>query len=196
MPYLFCFSMSFFLFFSFCKNEVWNSAASSCRCGSPPLVNLCTSQDLVFFKGYICAVVSYWHAFTYYREAADDPNSRASSQAPRKDKEAGGSNQFFSRWQFKEHKRREKEKVMAVSFCVFFFLLFVLILSVCGSCLSEAWKSLWVLVGFWSIWKFMYPSFMLSSDSEVHLTWGSCLIELWLILRRFFISQIPLHSKL
>jgi len=71
--------------------------------------------------------------FPYYREAADDPNSRASSQASRKDKEAGISAQFFSRWQFKEHKRREKEKVMAVSLC--FFFLFVLILSFCGSCL-------------------------------------------------------------
>ena len=54
--------------------------------------------------------------FPYYREAADDPNSRASSQASRKDKEAGISAQFFSRWQFKEHKRREKEKVMTLSF--------------------------------------------------------------------------------
>ena len=108
-------------FFSFCKNEVWNSAASSSRCGSPPLVNL--------FMG-----------FPYYREAADDPNSRASSQASRKDKEAGISAQFFSRWQFKEHKRREKEKVMErksdgiIILC--FFFLFVLILSFCGSCLS------------------------------------------------------------
>jgi len=80
--------------------------------------------------------------FPYYREAADDPNSRASSQASRKDKEAGISAQFFSRWQFKEHKRREKEKVMErksdgiIILC--FFFLFVLILSLCGSCLSEA----------------------------------------------------------
>ena len=140
-------------------------------------------------REYICAVVSYWHDFTYYREAADDPNSRASSQASRKDKEAGGSAQFFSRWQFKEHKRREKEKMMAVSFCVFFSFLFVVKLSVCGSCLSEARKSLWLLLGYWSIWKFMYPSFLLSSDSEATpnlrktCPWDpiyrcSCLIEL------------------
>ena len=99
-----------------------NSAASSCRCESPPLVNLFMHfPRFDLCRGYICAVVSYWHAFTYYREAADDPNSRASSQASRKDKEAGISAQFFSRWQFKEHKRREKEKMMAVSFCVVFF---------------------------------------------------------------------------
>ena len=126
-----------FFSFSFCKNEVRNSAASSCRCGSP-LVNLCTSQDLVFV-GSIFVQLYLTDTPSHYREAADDPNSRASSQASRKDKEAGISAQFFSWWQFEEHKRREKEKVMALSFCVFFFcFLFVLILNFCGSCLSDA----------------------------------------------------------
>ena len=116
----------------------------------------CTAQGLVFVRD-IFRLVFYWHAFTCYREAADDPNSRASSQASRKDKEAGISAQLFNWWQFEEHKRWEKEKVMAVSSCCVF--LFIPVPSLCGSCPFEAWKSLG-LVGFWSIWKFPYTSFL------------------------------------
>ena len=91
----------------------------------------CTAHGLVFVRN-IFRLVFYWHAFTCYREAADDPNSRASSQASRKDKEAGISAQLFNWWQFEEHKRWEKEKVMAVSSCCVF--LFIPVPSLCGSC--------------------------------------------------------------
>lgn len=98
-------------------------------------------------RRYICIVGSYWHAITYYREAADDPNSRVSSQTSRKDKEAGISTQCFSQWQFKEHKRREKEKVMAILVCIdFLSLLSFSYLSICGS-----W-SFWGLTNHCEFW--------------------------------------------
>jgi hypothetical protein len=78
--------------------------------------------------------------------------------------------------------------VMPVSFCVFF--LFVVILSV--------WKlSFWgqkIIVTFGGILvhlKFMYPSFLLSSDSEATPNLRQLLDRtLSLILLRYFISQI------
>jgi hypothetical protein len=68
---------------------------------------------ICILKSKFCAIIFYWHCFVYYRKAADDPNSWASSQASWEDQEAGTTVKCFKCGPFKG-KRWQEEKVTTV----------------------------------------------------------------------------------